>query len=103
MATKVAKALPVEPAAEPPAPIELDGRVIRVPKGEQPPHSELDSFQQWAWKTFKQQATSRPPNPTLEENLVRAHMRIRADEYVATVLAMTVIAAGEEELETTAT
>lgn len=68
-------------------------RPIRVPKGEQPPHAGLSAFQQWAWKTFKTQATARPPDPLLEESLLKAHMRIRADEYLALVYAQTLVGA----------
>jgi archaeal flagellar protein FlaJ len=67
-------------------------RPVRVAKGEQPPHAGLNAFQQWAWKTFKGPATARPPDPLLEESLLKAHMRIRADEYLALVYAQTLIA-----------
>jgi archaeal flagellar protein FlaJ len=68
-------------------------RVVRVKRGDQPTHSTLTPFQQWAWKTFKARVLQKPPDPLLEENLLKAHMRIRADEYMATVYASTVFAA----------
>jgi archaeal flagellar protein FlaJ len=34
---------------------------------------------------------ARPPDPILEENLIKAHMRVRADEYMATVYAATLV------------
>jgi archaeal flagellar protein FlaJ len=69
-------------------------RAVRLKRGEQPTHSTLNGFQRWAWRTFRDRVLARPPDPILEENLVKAHMRIRADEYMATVYATTVIVAG---------
>ena len=69
-------------------------RTVRLKRGEQPTHSTLSGFQRWAWRTFKNRVVARPPDPALEENLIKAHMRIRADEYMATVYATTVVVAG---------
>lgn len=80
-------ARPLRSRPEPPP------RPVRVPKGEQPPHSTLNSFQKWAWKTFQARATARAIDPALEENLLKAHMRLRADEYIAVVYAQTLFAA----------
>jgi archaeal flagellar protein FlaJ len=55
--------------------------------------STLSPFQQWAWKTFRNRVLAHPPDPNLEENLIKAHMRIRADEYMASVYATTVVVA----------
>jgi archaeal flagellar protein FlaJ len=66
-------------------------RMIRVKKGAQPTHSTLNPLQRWAWRTFRDRVTKLPPNPALEENLVKAHMRIRADEYMAYVYGLTII------------
>ena len=71
---------------------ELIARPVRVKRGAQPTHSPLTGFQQWAWRTFRDKVTAQPPDPVLEENLVKAHMRIRADEYTAQVYATTLIA-----------
>ncbi len=68
-------------------------RQVRVKRGQQPTHSTLTPFQRWAWRTFKGRVLARPPDPILEENIVKAHMRIRADEYMATVYATTVVVA----------
>jgi archaeal flagellar protein FlaJ len=68
-----------------------EGRAVRLKRGGQPAHSTLNPFQRWAWKTFKNRVLARPPDPVLEENLIKAHMRIRADEYLATVYATTVV------------
>jgi len=71
-----------------PAPV----RTVRLKRGEQPTHSSMTAFQRWAWKTFGPRVLIKPPDPTLDENLVKAHMRVRADEYLANVLATTVVA-----------
>src|SRR5215472_10087343 len=71
---------------------DLVARPVRVKRGDQPTHSPLTGFQQWAWKTFREKVTAKPPDPLLAENLVKAHMRIRADEYMAQVYATTLIA-----------
>ena len=71
-----------------------EGRLVRVKKGAQPTHSSLNPLQQWAWRTFRDRVTKLPPNPALEESLLKAHMRIRADEYMAYVYGMTVIVGG---------
>ncbi len=73
---------PKEPAARP----------VRVKRGEQPSHSTLTPFQQWAWRRFRQRVMRHPPSVVLEENLLKAHMRIRADEYMASVYATTLVA-----------
>ena len=88
---KLVAAPPIEaplPDGEPGEP----ARAIRVKKGEQPTHSPLSSFDQWAWKMFRQRVTGRPPDPLLDEQLLKAHMRIRGDEYLARVYATTLVA-----------
>jgi archaeal flagellar protein FlaJ len=55
--------------------------------------STLSPFQQWAWRTFRNRVLAHPPDPNLEENLIKAHMRMRADEYMASVYATTVVVA----------
>jgi len=84
-AAKGAKAAPAVAEEEGPRP-------IRVKKGGQPTHSTLNPIQRWAWKTFRDRVTAKPPDPTLDENLVKAHMRIRGDEYLAFVYGATLIA-----------
>ncbi|MCI4356237.1 MAG: type II secretion system F family protein [Thermoplasmata archaeon] len=79
-----------------PRPVEVAAvegtRTIRLKKGEQPTHSPLTPFESWAWKTFRERVTNRPPDPLLDEQLLKAHMRIRGDEYLAKVYATTVVA-----------
>jgi len=67
-------------------------RPVRVKRGDQPTPTALSPFQRWAWRTFGARASQKALDPTLDENLVKAHMRIRADEYLANVLATTLIA-----------
>jgi archaeal flagellar protein FlaJ len=57
-------------------------RSIRLKKGAQPDYAKLTPLQAMAWNHFKDQARAKP-DPILEEVLPKAHMRIRADEYVA--------------------
>ena len=42
---------------------------------------------------FRRRLLAKPPDPTLDENLIKAHMRARADEYMATVYATTLVVA----------
>ncbi|HYA58230.1 MAG TPA: type II secretion system F family protein [Thermoplasmata archaeon] len=86
-AAKVVRS-PGSPAAlrSPPGP-----RAVRLKRGEQPTHSTLNGFQRWAWRMFRNRVLRKPPDPTLEENLVKAHMRVRADEYMAQVYATTLV------------
>jgi len=68
-------------------------RAVRLKRGEQPTHSSMTGFQRWAWQTFRARVLARPPDPTLDENLVKAHIRMRSDEYMAVVYATTVVVA----------
>jgi flagellar protein FlaJ len=76
---------PLASAADP------TGRVVRVKRGNQPSHATLTGFEQWAWKTFRNRVTATPTDPVLEEELTKAHMRIRGDEYRAYCFAATLI------------
>ncbi|MGA8303777.1 MAG: type II secretion system F family protein [Thermoplasmata archaeon] len=85
-------ATPTAPAAAlPGVTANPEDRPIRLKRGQQPTHSSLTGFQRWAWRTFRGRVLAKPPNPILEENLVKAHMRMRADEFMATVYATTVV------------
>ncbi len=66
-------------------------RPVRLKRGEQPTPSTISGFQRWAWRTFGARVSARPPNPLLEENLVKAHMRVRADEFLANIYATTLV------------
>jgi archaeal flagellar protein FlaJ len=77
-------------AASPPAGV----RTVRVKRGGGPPApNALSGFQRWAWRTFGARVTAKGVDPALDDNLVKAHMRVRADEYVANTLATTVVVA----------
>jgi archaeal flagellar protein FlaJ len=69
-------------------------RPIRLKRGQQPTHSSLTGFQRWCWRTFRNRVLAKPPDPTLEENLLKAHIRLRADEFMTTVYGMTVVVTG---------
>jgi len=73
------------------APAIAPTRTVRLKRGQQPTHSTLTGFQRWCWKRFQRRVLERPPDPILEENLLKAHMRIRADEYMATVWGTTLV------------
>lgn len=79
-------------AAAKPLPSVAVARPVRVKRGEQPTHSPLTGFQQWAWRMFRRRVARMPPNPLLEENLVKAHRRIRPDEYLAQAYGVRLIA-----------
>jgi archaeal flagellar protein FlaJ len=84
-------ATPTLAALRPKAP--AGARPVRLKRGEQPTHSTLTGFQRWCWKTFRARVLAKPPDPSLEENLLKAHLRIRADEYMTTVYGTTVVVA----------
>src|SRR5579863_6835200 len=70
---------------------EEEPRTVRVKRGDQPTHAPLTGFEQWAWKTFRNRVTSQPADQLLDEQLLKAHMRIRGDEYLAKVYATTLV------------
>jgi len=73
--------------------VEAAGRPVRLRRGQQPTPSTLTGFQRWAWRTFGARVSAKEPDIVLEDNLVKAHMRVRADEYLATVYATTLVVA----------
>jgi len=76
----------------PAAPAAPSVRPVRLKRGNQPTTTTVSGFQRWAWKTFGARITAKGVDPTLDDNLVKAHMRIRADEYTANALATAVVA-----------
>ncbi|HTT73660.1 MAG TPA: type II secretion system F family protein [Thermoplasmata archaeon] len=84
--------MPSTPTVDAAAPTVGAVRPVRLKRGQQPTHTGLTAFQRWAWRTFRTRVLAKPPDPILEENLIKAHMRVRADEYMATVYATTLIA-----------
>ncbi len=71
----------------------VETRTVRVKRGEQPSRAPLTPFQQWAWTRFKDRVKMGPAEALLEENLLKAHMRMRAEEYLAWVMAVTFVTA----------
>jgi flagellar protein FlaJ len=62
-------------------------RPIRLKKGTRPDYSKLTSLQALAWRLFRERLQRQGAvNPQLEEDLLKAHMRLRADEYKAYTL-----------------
>lgn len=71
----------------------IETRTVRVKRGEQPSRAPLTPFQQWAWTRFKDRVKMGPAESVLEDNLLKAHMRLRAEEYLAWVMAVTFVTA----------
>lgn len=71
----------------------LSSHVVKLPKGVLPQYSQLTPLQQMAWKMFgpKAEVTARL-NQKLEDSMLKAHMRIRPEEYIAFVWFITMIA-----------
>lgn len=68
--------------------------IVRLPAGAAPEYIKLTPFQQIAWRLLGKRMTSRlKQDQMLEENLLKAHMRIRPEEYIA-VIWLTAIIAG---------
>ncbi len=59
---------------------------VRLPAGTVPDYVKLSSYQQFCWRTMHRFVEAGlKPNPMLEDNLVKAHMKIRPEEYAAFV------------------
>lgn len=72
--------------------VEKPARAVRLKKGDQPDYAGLDYLHALAWRTFKDRVhAAGPVDPVLEESLIKAHMRIRAEEFVAFVMLVTVL------------
>ncbi len=58
--------------------------IIKLPKGAKPVTVPLTSFQELSWRVMGRFIQSRwKENEELEENLLKAHMRLRPEEYTA--------------------
>ena len=67
---------------------------VMLPKGTVPDYIKLSSFQDLAWRTMGRTAKARAAgNQALEESLLKAHMKIRPEEYLSYVLMATLVAA----------
>jgi len=62
----------------------LQPRLIRLPKGAKPVTVSLTSFQEFCWRVMGPFVLSRyRENQDLEDDLVKAHIRMRPEEYLA--------------------
>lgn len=67
---------------------------VRMAKGAVPDYVKLSPYQDFCWRMMGRYATQKAAgNQTLDENLIKAHMKIRAEEYYAYVLTSTIIMA----------
>lgn len=73
---------------------DIGPHTVRLAKGAIPDYVKLTPFQDFSWRVMGKYATEKASgNQLLEENLMKAHMKIRAEEYYASVIMATVIAA----------
>lgn len=67
-------------------------RMVKLPKGVKPEYVKLTPYQEFCWKTigrFTKDTLAVPDE--LEESLLRAHMKIRPEEYLAVGLMSVII------------
>ncbi|UCE46046.1 MAG: type II secretion system F family protein [Methanobacteriota archaeon] len=68
--------------------------MVRMAKGALPDYIKLTPYQDFCWRIMGGYATSKAAdNQVLEEELLRAHMKIRAEEYYSYVVMSTVLMA----------
>jgi len=68
--------------------------VVRMRKGAIPDYVKLTPFQDLSWRVMGRYATEKAANnQLLEENLMKAHMKIRAEEYYSYIVMATIIMA----------
>ena len=75
---------------------EIGPHQIRFAKGALPEYIKLTPYQDMCWRVMGRYAASKVGDrqQQLEDTLAKAHMKIRAEEYYASVLMSTIIAAG---------
>jgi flagellar protein FlaJ len=67
---------------------------IRLAKGAVPEYIKLSPYQDFSWRAMGRYATEKAAgNQQLEDSLLKAHMKIRPEEYLAYVYMSTIIAA----------
>jgi len=67
---------------------------VRLVKGTVPEYIKLSPFQDLAWRTMGKYAKTKTDQlQVLDDSLLKAHMKIRPEEYLAYVLMTTVVAA----------
>ena len=68
--------------------------LVKLPKGAKPVNVSLSPREQLAWRTFGKFVQARErENQELEDNLLKAHIRLRPEEYLAVAWMNTTIAA----------
>lgn len=68
--------------------------LVKLPKGAKPVNVSLTPREQLAWRTFGKFVQARDhENQELEDNLLKAHIRLRPEEYLAVAWMNTTIAA----------
>ena len=73
---------------------EEGAHLVKLPKGAKPVNVSLSPREQLAWRTFGKFVQSREhENQELEDNLLKAHIRLRPEEYMAVAWMNTTIAA----------
>jgi len=67
--------------------------LVKLPKGSVPRYISLTPYQQFCWKTLGRAVKIKAkPNAALEDALIKAHMKIRPEEYTAVVWMNTIFA-----------
>ena len=67
---------------------------IKLPKGAVPEYIKLSPFQDLSWRTMRKTATTKAATlQQLDDTLLKAHMKIRPEEYLAYVLMATLVTA----------
>lgn len=68
--------------------------LVKLPKGAKPVNVSLSPREQFAWRTFGKFVQARDhENQELEDNLLKAHIRLRPEEYLALAWMNTTVAA----------
>ena len=66
--------------------------LIRLPKGAVPEYIKLTSFQELSWRVMGNYVKKKyEEDQDLEENLLKAHMKIRPEEYMALIYMTAII------------
>ncbi|MDX1534326.1 MAG: type II secretion system F family protein [Thermoplasmata archaeon] len=67
--------------------------MIKLPAGSQPGHVSLTTFQRFAWRLMGNAVKNKEIDEDLEDNLLKAHMRLRPEEYLAVAYTATFLVA----------
>ena len=66
---------------------------VKLPAGTVPDYVKLSAYQQFCWRVMRRPVeASFKPNQELEDNLIKAHMKIRPEEYMASTWMTSLIA-----------